>query len=756
MGNTLRRWLNDTPIHDPIERQQAPLLQMMLLSIILVAILRFLLSLLGGIHNASAWFGAGINLLALLVAAAALSLIRHSRFRAAVLLATTGFVLVIGVMLLGAGLHSSGLVPFAFAIPITLAGLLAGRRGLLLTGGTSVAIVALTAFLELRSPPLAGFAPLPNPPADMALTFAMIVGLLVLFLDFFGRSLREVLVTMLDRDQDLERARISLQNRTAELTVANADLEHEIAERQRAEIALRDSEAQYRNLFENNPQPMWVYDIETLRFLAVNNAAIQHYGYTREEFFAMTIEQIRPPEYILPLRNFVATISSRFHSSGDWKHQKKDGTLIAVKITSHGLVFAGKRARLVLASDITERKKLEAQFLQAQKMESIGRLAGGVAHDFNNLLTAIMGNLELALDTLPDDHIVHTDLAEAHKAANRAADLTRQLLAFARKQAIEPRVINLNDLIAEMDKLLRRLIGADIELVTLPAPDLAPIKADPGQIEQVIVNLAVNARDAMPEGGKLMVETRNVEIDQTYTQQHVGVAPGAYVLLAVSDTGVGMDAETLRQIFEPFFTTKPKGRGTGLGLATCYGIVKQHGGHIWPYSEPGQGSTFRIYLPLADEPTAARTAHREPDALPRGTETVLLAEDEAAVRVLAARVLRERGYTVLEASDGDEALRLANERAAMPIDLLLTDVVMPRMSGKVLVEQVGAIYSGIKVLYISGYADHAVVHHGRLDPGVDFLHKPFSPSTLARKVREVLDSTDGQQQDGEPPGTQRT
>jgi CheY-like chemotaxis protein len=363
-----------------------------------------------------------------------------------------------------------------------------------------------------------------------------------------------------------------------------------------------------------------------------------------------------------------------------------------------------------------------------------------VAHDFNNLLTAIMGNLELALDTLPGDHIVHSDLLEAQKAANRAASLTRQLLAFARKQAIEPRINNVNDLIAEMDKLLQRLIGADIELVTLPAPDLAPIKADPHQIEQVIVNLAVNARDAMPEGGKLTIETRNVEIDQSYLQQHVGVAPGIYMLLAISDTGSGMDAETQRQIFEPFCTTKPKGRGTGLGLATCYGSVKQHGGHIWPYSELGHGSTFRIYLPLADEPAPAHGAQRVPEALPSGTETVLLAEDEAAVRALAARVLRERGYTVLEASDGDEALRLAGQRDAAPIDLLLTDIVMPRVSGKALVEQVGAIHPGIKVLYISGYADHAVIHHGRLDPGVDFLHKPFSPSTLARKVREILDA----------------
>jgi CheY-like chemotaxis protein len=291
-----------------------------------------------------------------------------------------------------------------------------------------------------------------------------------------------------------------------------------------------------------------------------------------------------------------------------------------------------------------------------------------------------------------------------------------------------------------MDKLLRRLIGEDIDLVTLPSPDLAPVRADPGQIEQVIVNLAVNARDAMPEGGKLTIETRNIVLAQSYARQHVGVTPGPYVLLAISDTGTGMDEETQRRIFEPFFTTKEKGRGTGLGLATCYGIVKQHGGHIWPYSEVGHGSTFRIYLPQVDEPIEVRTRPDALGTLSHGTETVLLAEDETAVRVLAARVLRDRGYTVLEAADGDEALRLAREHGDATIDLLLTDLVMPHLSGRALVEQVAGIYPGVKVLFISGYADNAVVHHGRIDAGVEFLHKPFSPSTLARKVREVLDS----------------
>jgi PAS domain S-box-containing protein len=733
MRNTLRRWLHDISIRDPVARQQALTFQILLIGMLVAAIvdipINFFTAAAGDRLRATLPI-----LMAALVIAGTLVLLRRGYFHASALVTAIGLLVVITVLLIARGLAGSGVLLFAFALPLTLVGLLSSRALLLLTSGLIAAIVFAVFLLQRSSPPLAGLAPYDDTAiVEIVATFLLNLVVLSLFLDRFGASLRDALAASLTREQELDHSRTALEARSAEL-------EREVAGRERVEAALRDSEAQYRNLFENNPHPMWVYDSQTLRFLAVNDAAIQCYGYTREQFLALTIEQIRPSEDVPALRNTLATLSTDLKHSGTWRHSKQDGTIIEVEITSHGLVFDGRSARLVLVHDITDRKKLEAQFLRAQRMEGIGRLAGGVAHDFNNLLTAIMGNLELALDTLPSDHIVYGDLTEAQKAANRAAGLTRQLLAFARKQPIEPHIINLNHLIAEMDKLLRRLIGEDIELVTLPAANLAPIKADPGQIEQVIVNLAVNARDAMPDGGKLTIETRTVEIDQSYVQQHVGVTLGIYVLLAVSDTGIGMDAETQRQIFEPFFTTKPKGRGTGLGLATCYGIIKQHGGHIWPYSEPGHGSTFRIYLPLADEPVSAHAEHRHSDALPGGTETVLLAEDEAAVRVLAARVLRERGYTVLEASDGGEALRLAGEHGAAPIDLLLTDIVMPRVSGKALVEQVGAIHPHIKVLYISGYADHAVVHHGRLDPGVDFLHKPFSPSTLARKVREVLDA----------------
>jgi two-component system cell cycle sensor histidine kinase/response regulator CckA len=397
-------------------------------------------------------------------------------------------------------------------------------------------------------------------------------------------------------------------------------------------------------------------------------------------------------------------------------------------------------ANTALQHQLAERKQLEAQFLQAQKLEGIGQLAGGIAHDFNNLLTAISGYADLIWDALPHDQPVRSDLAEIQKAVTRASDLTRQLLAFARKQIIEPRVLNLNDLIGDMDKLLRRVIGEDIGLISVPDPDLGLVKADPGQIEQVIMNLAVNARDAMPGGGKLTIETRNVFLDSSYAHEHQGVIEGSYALLAVSDTGIGMDSDVQAHAFEPFFTTKAQGKGTGLGLATCYGIVKQHGGNIWVYSEVGQGTTFKIYLPHVHETAAVPPAQVPPQILARGKETLLVVEDEPAVRDLITRVLRAQGYRVLEASNGAEAIRVAEASAPAMIDLLLTDLVMPELGGLAAAAQLSAHNAVMKVLFISGYTDSAIVHQGRLEEGVAFLHKPFTPAVLTRKVREVLDS----------------
>ena len=389
--------------------------------------------------------------------------------------------------------------------------------------------------------------------------------------------------------------------------------------------------------------------------------------------------------------------------------------------------------------DITERKQLEEQFHQAQKMEAVGRLAGGVAHDFNNLLTAILGSADLVLESLKPAAAEREEVEEIRKAALRAADLTRQLLAFSRQQVVAPTVLNPNTVVADMDKLLRRLLGEDVALRTVLAPDLATVKADPSQLEQVLLNLAVNARDAMPNGGKLTIETQNVELDQEYVRGHLAAQPGSYVMLAVSDTGVGMDAATQARIFEPFFTTKERGKGTGLGLATVYGIVKQSGGWIWVYSEPGQGTTFKVYLPRVTEPAApAAPSPARPVSL-RGSETILVVEDEEVIRNLVQKVLKANGYTVLVAGTGSDAERVAGAHAG-PIHLLMTDVVLPGLNGREVARRLVAQRAGIRVLFLSGYTDDAIVHHGVLDPGVAFLQKPFSPAVLGRKVREVLDS----------------
>ena len=387
---------------------------------------------------------------------------------------------------------------------------------------------------------------------------------------------------------------------------------------------------------------------------------------------------------------------------------------------------------------MTERKRLEDHLRQSQKMEAIGRLAGGVAHDFNNLLTVISGRaqIERARPELSEPSRRNVDLIA--EAASRASTLTKQLLAFSRKQVLQPRVLDVDIVVAGMEPLLRRLIGEDIDLVTATEPGLGRVRADPGQLEQVVLNLAVNARDAMPRGGRLTVETANVELDEAYARQQADVHSGPYVLLAVSDTGVGMDAETQAHLFEPFFTTKGVGEGTGLGLATVYGIVKQSGGHIAAYSEPGRGTTIKIYLPRVEAASELREAEPEPVVLRRGSETVLLVEDDEAVRELTCEVLEMHGYTVLAVADAGEAPRVL-EGASRPIHLLVTDVVMPRLSGRELTERLRSLRPGLRVLYISGYADTAIVHHGVLDPGTPFLQKPFTPDTLLRSVRKVLD-----------------
>jgi signal transduction histidine kinase/ActR/RegA family two-component response regulator len=378
----------------------------------------------------------------------------------------------------------------------------------------------------------------------------------------------------------------------------------------------------------------------------------------------------------------------------------------------------------------------EAQLRQSQKMESVGRLAGGVAHDFNNLLVAINGYSDLTMRRLPEGDPLRRNIEEIRKAGERAAALTRQLLAFSRKQVMQPKVLCVNDVVADMDKMLRRVIGEDIELTAKLDPELGYVKADPNMLEQVILNLCVNSRDAMPSGGRLTVETSNVMLDDEYVGLHVSVRPGAYVTLAVSDTGVGMDEETRQRIFEPFFTTKEKGKGTGLGLSTVYGVVQQSGGHVWVYSEVGHGTTFRVYLPRVDAVAKETASEPAATALYAGTEKILLVEDDDMVRLVAREIISSSGYTVLEATRMSEAVRHCAENS--DIALLLTDVVMPRINGKELSERLTKMLPRMRVLFMSGYTE-TVVHDGVLEQGLNFIQKPFTPSSLLRKIREVLD-----------------
>jgi two-component system cell cycle sensor histidine kinase/response regulator CckA len=431
-----------------------------------------------------------------------------------------------------------------------------------------------------------------------------------------------------------------------------------------------------------------------------------------------------------------ATISSGNTWRGRLVNRRKDGTLFTEEATISPVRDAtgATTSYVAVKRDVTANLALEAQYLQAQKMEAVGCLAGGVAHDFNNILSVIMSYAEFLSGEVSGP--AHADVEEIRTAAARAAGLTRQLLAFSRQLVLEPRVLDLNQTIAPLEKMIRRLLGADVKLTTLPESGLWNVKADPGKIEQILMNLAVNARDAMPQGGQLTIQTRNVELDDDYARAH-DVPAGSYVMVAVTDTGVGMDAEIKARLFEPFFTTKERGKGTGLGLATVFGIVKQTGGHIWVYSEPGEGATFKVYFPRVVGAAQVRPSERPLQEAVRGSETILLVEDDDQVRTVAGGILRRNGYVVLDASNGGEALLVCEQHGAK-IDLLLTDVVMPRMSGRQLAQRLAALRPLMKVLFMSGYTDDAILQHGVLDSGVAYLEKPLTPTSLARKVREVL------------------
>jgi PAS domain S-box-containing protein len=641
----------------------------------------------------------------------------------------------------------------------------------------------------------------------------------------------------------------------------------DISERKRAEQVVRESEQRYRSLFDRNPSPMWVYDFNTLAILDVNQAAVDHYGWSREEFLVLTIRDLQPPTEHSALDEALSQRGPGVTVNGRFRHWRKDGTIMEVEISSQEVAFRGVQARLVLALDVTarvraeedvqrfvslvensgdfiamasldwrlvylnqagralvglesdalvpqtsvrdlwdadtqatverevlpriaagqswtfdgrlrhaatgepvdvecsafgirdaqsgrvlagafvlrdltERMRVQEHLRQAQRMEAIGRVAGGVAHEVNNMMTVILGFCTFLSRSIPDNDGRQEDVGQIARAADRAADVSRQLLAYSRRQLLQPQVLQLNAVLVDMESVLRRLMGEDREFLLRPAPQLGWVRTDRTQFEQVIINLALNARDAMPQGGRLSIETATVVLSGDDAHRHPGtlVRPGPYVMVSVSDTGRGMDAATESQIFEPFFTTKPVGHGTGLGLSTAYGIIKQSDGYIWVYSEPNRGTTFRIYLPLVEE-SGERVSWTAPQPAPRGQgERVLVVEDETLVRDFACRFLQGEGYFTIEAADGYDAIDVLGTDPHT-VDLVLSDVVMPRMGGRELAGHLARLRPGLPVLFMSGYTNDEIMRRGLLEPGAPFLAKPFSPETLSAKVREVLDQS---------------
>ncbi|MCL5883843.1 MAG: PAS domain S-box protein [Deltaproteobacteria bacterium] len=532
------------------------------------------------------------------------------------------------------------------------------------------------------------------------------------------------------------------------LTMKSSLLKERLDQSILREEALQASEARFRALIENAQDAIVVIDEKgAIRYASPSVERVV--GYSPEELLGKPVFDLLDPA---ELGRSLSLLSEAIAHPGAFLPKPREVNFRHKNDTWRTLEFVGRNflsdpriGGIVLnVRDITERKKLGDQLLQAVKMEAVGKLAGGIAHDFNNLLTGIMGYSTLLLQGLENGNGMRDHLEEIRKAAERASALTRQLLAFSRKQIIQPKVLDLRTVIADLDKMLRRVIGEDVELLTVPAEALWKIKVDPGQIEQVILNLAVNARDSMPEGGKLTIETANAHLDDLYARRHQAVREGPHVMLAVSDTGCGIPREIQHRIFDPFFTTKEPGKGTGLGLSTVYGIVKQNMGNIWVYSEPGRGTTFKIYFPMVDvspEPASPAERASEETETRRGCETLLVAEDDDLVRDLIRTILSGTGYTVLEARDGMEAWEIARRHEG-PIHMLVTDVVMPRMGGRELAALFAGQRTGAKVLFLSGYTDDAIVRHGVLEAGVEFIQKPFRPAELVQRIRTLLNAED--------------
>jgi PAS domain S-box-containing protein len=529
----------------------------------------------------------------------------------------------------------------------------------------------------------------------------------------------------------------------------------------RTEQALRASELSYRRLFEAARDGILILDVDTGRINDVNPFLVGLLGFSRSEMVGKTVGELSPFKDIVSNQAMLERLQKDgYVRYEDLPLETRDGRHIAVEFVSNVYQAGDRNVIQCNIRDITERKRveeqvralnaeleqqvvalqrLEGQFIGAQKMEGIGQLAAGVAHDFNNILTVIMGNNDLIMSELGPDSPLREYAGEIRRVSERAAGLTRQLLIFGRKQTAQPVVLDLNDVVKDLNKMLLRLIGEHIEMTIVPGKQIGRIKTDSGHVGQVLMNLVVNARDAMPNGGRLTIATNNVTLDENYARTHTGAMPGDYVMLSVSDTGIGLTEKVRAHLFQAFFTTKPLGKGTGLGLATCQTIVQQSGGHIGLYSEVGKGTIFKVYFPRVEQPLDAAARPIQTGPLPHGTETLLVVEDEPALKYLTCRALNVQGYEVLSASNGQDALRVVREHKGAPVRLVVTDVIMPLMGGKVMAEWLKTTYPGIKVIFTSGYTDAAIARHGMLETGVEFLPKPYTSATLARKVREVLD-----------------
>jgi PAS domain S-box-containing protein len=527
------------------------------------------------------------------------------------------------------------------------------------------------------------------------------------------------------------------------MLLVSAKLYEKVREVEATRAQLEATATKYQLLFEAHPEPLWVFDLETRCFLEANEAAIQTYGYSRDDFMAMTMRDLDPPE----AQETSAQTPLTFGEPGEGVlfHRKRDGSVIEVQITTHDLTYGGRNARYVMAQDVTAKHLLAQKLHQMQRVESLGKLAAGVAHDFNNVLGVIMNfawfvkaNFTAAVDSGEGERWrpVLKDVERIERAAEHAARLTRQLLAFAREEVVRPRPMNVNSVVLELAPLLQRMLGEHIELVTSLSPDLQAVMIDPGQLSQVLTNLAVNSRDAMPKGGTLTIDTENVDVDATYTGSRPGLKSGRYVRVRVSDTGTGMDKNTLQHAFEPFFTTKPRGQGTGLGLATIHGIVAQAGGRVSLYAEPGRGTRASVLLPITNQTEAPELPAFSPRA--RANETVLVVEDQDDLREIAGRILSQNGYQVMAAANGPEAIQMLREHTGH-IDLLLTDVIMPQMLGTELAPLLVHDRPDLRVLFMSGYAQPAPGSNGTFPPDGDLLDKPFTEPTLLARVRQALE-----------------